>query len=312
MSSHRFLSKNVLAIWLVLITALGFASQATAKTLVVGVVSSKPEKQIRYTQPLADYLAANLSELGYTSGEVKVTPDLEQMGQWLVDGQVDMVSETVFAALELQENYGAKMLLRRWKKGVSQYASVLFTRKDANIGSIDDLLGKVIAFEDRGSTSSYYIPASLLVNLGYDLVEVTAFDQSVPEDKIGFIFAEENQPENTEISLSDLVHNRNVAAGAFSNLDFQSSDISEAVRQGLDVIYESVPFPRGVQLVRPGLDPQTTAALKQILMNAHETEEGQQALQAFQKTKKFDVLDGEMSRSLTLAVELRMILETML
>ena len=57
------------------------APPAAAGLVVLGKVSDKPSEKIAEYQPLADYLAANLGNLGISTGKVKVAPDLDTMTQ---------------------------------------------------------------------------------------------------------------------------------------------------------------------------------------------------------------------------------------
>ena len=60
---------------------------------MLGDIADDPAKKIATSTPLADYLAANLGELGITEGRVKIAPDMETMAQWLEAGEVDLCFE---------------------------------------------------------------------------------------------------------------------------------------------------------------------------------------------------------------------------
>jgi phosphonate transport system substrate-binding protein len=57
--------------------------------------------------------------------------------------------------MRLKEDAGAEPLLQEWKKGVAEYKTVFFVRKDSGITSFKALVGKKIPFEDAGSTSAF-------------------------------------------------------------------------------------------------------------------------------------------------------------
>jgi len=54
-----------------------------------------------------------------------------------------------------------KYSLRSWKGGAAEYWSVILTERRSGINSLQDLLGKIIAFEDAGSTSAYFSSQSV-------------------------------------------------------------------------------------------------------------------------------------------------------
>ncbi len=66
---------------------------------------------------MADYLAALLSHLGISSGEVIVASDNQQMVGLLQSGRIDVLSESVLSGLHFAAVAGAEPLLREWKKG---------------------------------------------------------------------------------------------------------------------------------------------------------------------------------------------------
>jgi ABC transporter, phosphonate, periplasmic substrate-binding protein len=53
--------------------------------------------------------------------------------------------------------YGSgKLLLRRWKGGMSDYHGIIFTKKGGDTKRLEDLRGKLIAFEDPESIQAIF------------------------------------------------------------------------------------------------------------------------------------------------------------
>ncbi len=119
-------------------------------TLVIGRVSNNPKKHFKRLKPMVDYVVSHLKDLGITRGSVLMAKNNRQLIQYLKEGKLDWVTETVFSALIFSEETGAEIIARRWRKGVPEYFSVFFTRKDSGIASLGDLKGKTIVFEDPG------------------------------------------------------------------------------------------------------------------------------------------------------------------
>ena len=158
------------------------------KTIVLGDISSNPAKKITRYQPMADYLAENLQEFGIGRGDVKIAPNLDTMSEWLAGGEVDIYFDSPYPAMIVSANSGSKLLLRRWKGGQSEYYGVFLTMTDSGINTLEDLKGKIIAFDDPYSTSGYFLPLVRLAESGFQTIEIKSDNASVPPDKIGYIF----------------------------------------------------------------------------------------------------------------------------
>ncbi|PMJ96383.1 phosphate/phosphite/phosphonate ABC transporter substrate-binding protein [Vibrio sp. 10N.261.55.A7] len=265
--------------------------------LVIGVISSNPQRAYKRTQPFAEYMAANLQQHNITTARVVIAKDVRQMTHWLKNGQVDLVSETVFASQELIQNADAQLLARRWKDDVAEYSTVFFSRLNNGVNSLDDLKGKTVVFEDRGSTSAFLIPAATLLDQGYQLYELTSPREVPPDGKIGYIFSDEFSRSGGETNMMSWVHRNIVAAAAFSNLDW-GKEIPDQVRNELQVIYTSQTLPRSLILNRSSMPPELKQDILKLLLNAHLDPEGYKALRAYKKTKMFDSITPEIESSL--------------
>lgn len=287
------------------------ASPARENTLVFGVISSNPKKAFKRTQPIADYLALNLSSQNISSARIVVAKNVEQMKRWLKNGQVDLLTETVFSAYELMQSVEAQLLARRWKSGVGEYSTVFFSRKNSGVDSLADLIGKTIVFEDRGSTSSFLIPASILIEQGYELYELTSPREIPPQGKIGYFFSDEFSRKGGESNMMSWVHRNIVAAAAFSNIDW-NKEIPEQVQQQLQIFYTSQPVPRSLMLARPDMPVELKDRLTELLLTAHEDELGKKALAAYKKTKKFDAISPDILATIEWVGDRKMLLSDLM
>ncbi len=274
---------------------------ARERTLVIGRVSDNPKKHYKRLKPMVDYVASHLKDLGIMQGAVLMFKNNQELIQAVNEGRIDWVTETPFSAIIFSEATGAEIMLRKWKKGVPDYYSVFITRKDSDIDSLCDLKGKTIAFEDSGSTTAYFVPAAALKKEGLQLQKLSSPREEPPADKVGYAFA------GGELSITTWVHKEITDAGAYSNLDWESSkDTPDVFRKDLKIIYQSKPLPRAVELIRKDLDPKIKKRIKNILLRAHEDPEAKKALKLYDKTKKFDEFKGEAKEGLE---EARRILE---
>jgi phosphonate transport system substrate-binding protein len=272
---------------------------ARPHTLVIGRVSDDPRKHYKRLKPIVDYVASHLSDVGITRGSVLMAKDNRQLIRYLNEKKVDWVSETVISALIYHQETGAEIIARRWRKGVPEYHSVFFTRKETGIESIEQLKGKKIAFEDPGSTTAYFVPVGVLKRAGLELVRLSSPTESPPANKVGYVFA------GRDLNVATWVHKGLTDAGAFSNLDWTNpDDVPGAYREDLKLIYETRPFPRAVELVRKDLDSKIKERIKEILLTAHTNPEGRKALRAYHKTAKFDEFVGTAKKGLDEAMDL--------
>ena len=275
-------------------------ARADGKTLVIGRVSDDPNKTYAQLKPMVDYVVSNLHDLGFTNSSVVIAKNPKEMVSLLKQRKIDWVQKGVFQALMYEQQAGMQIMLRSWREGVPDYYSVIFTRTDSGIGSIMNLKGKKIAFQDAGSTSSFFTPAAILLKAGLDLVELESPRQKVPLNKLGYAFA------GDEISITTWVHRGIMDAGAYHNQDWDNPTHNpESMRKDLKIIYKSEKLPRMLELIRKDLDPVVKQRIKEILLRAHEDPAAKDALLHYgPKTAKFDELTGDAKAELAEGTQL--------
>lgn len=277
----------ILFISLSMLLAMPRDSHATDTILKVGRVSFNPRKHYPRVKAFADYLVDHLGHLGYEKSQVVFTKDLDQLAALMKAGKVDVISETVYAAAHLVDKAGAQILLREWRGGQSSYKSVFLKRKGTSISNIRELEGKMVAFEDPGSTSSFYLPALEIAKAGLTLVEkkYPAQRLELQPGEVGFVFAYQ------EVNIALWIQEGLVDAGAMSDLDMANPrHMPDTVLPHLDVIHSSPTYPRSLFLVRGSLDPKTQNSIRDILLRAHEDPDGLLIMDNYWNVSKYDVL----------------------
>jgi phosphonate transport system substrate-binding protein len=166
------------------------------------------------------------------------------------------------------EATGAHPILIREKDGIREYNSVVFVNKDSDIENFADLAGKVVVFQDPGSTSAYILPRNLLAEAGLELVES---ERPVP-GKLAYYFSgdDENLLAHVKLGKAD-------AGGVDRTAVTQLPDFRI-------VPPESGYVPRHVVLVRDGPD---SGALKDALLKMAADPEASEVLEAIETPTGF-------------------------
>ncbi|MCG6200061.1 phosphate/phosphite/phosphonate ABC transporter substrate-binding protein [Psychromonas antarctica] len=269
------------------------SNKTIGKTLVIGKVSGSPKKHLKSLKLLANYLVSHMQDLGYTKGKVLLSRSEQELARHLQQGEIDLVTETPFSTMYLLAEAGVEPILRKWKKGIAEYHSVIFVRKDSGINRLQDLKGKTIAFEDPNSTVAYYIPAYDLITAGLNLEQLNSPREKAKTDFAGYIFSQQ------VINTSLWVHKGRVNAGAMSNLDWQKNDrMPDSFHPDLKIIHRSISIPRAIEVLRKGLPFAVKARIKILMLNIDKDPDADEILRSYQQTRNFDELNGQtLSRS---------------
>ena len=255
------------------------------KTLTLGAVFQDPRVPVEeHFRPLMNYVARKFPPPGEIKGAVIVAGNVAQMTKLLNEQRVDFYMESPYPTYLINRLGAATLLLRRWKGGMAEYHSIIFTAQDSGIARLEDLRGKMIAFEDPGSTSGYFLPKLFLLKQGFAVIEKASVGAKVGASEIGYAFT------GTDKSVVSLVLQKKVAAGAISTDDHAKlDDISKAAIARLG---ESERVPRHLVSARKDLPEPIIKRLKEILVTMHQDEEGRKILSQTGDTTKFDSLPG--------------------
>lgn len=269
--------------------AAGVAAQAfepvPIKTLTLGLVSEIKQKQIEeHFREFVSYLARK--SLGQEiAGRVLVASTSFELAKLLDQRKVDFYMESAYPTYVINVTHGAgKLLLRRWKSGMADYHSVIFTRRNSAIKRLEDLKGQTVVFEDTGSTSGYLMPKLFLQRRGLKLTERGRFSPDVVATDVGYVFARSQE------QLVDAVLGKQAAAGAFSNDDFNGLEANK--KADIAFLAQTERLPRHLLSVRNDLAPAVVSRLETVLLTMHEDLEGRKILQKADGTTKFDLLPG--------------------
>ncbi|WP_174147238.1 phosphate/phosphite/phosphonate ABC transporter substrate-binding protein [Leisingera sp. ANG59] len=255
---------------------------AAARSLVIGTISDETVKETRTFLPFAEFLAAQLQDEGITAGEVRIARNIGHMAELLSKGEVDVFVDSPLVSLAVRARCGSRMVARRWKKGVAEYHSVVFVRRDSGIRSLEDLKGKVIAFEEAFSSSGYILPRHTLAAEGVQFSALSGPRAARPGAAAGYVFSGDD--ENTiEWVLRGVV---DAGAMSLNGLRKRAGDDFAS----LEILYKTESIPRHVVSVSPATPAGLSDALLAALASMHLSDEGRRVLHGFEKTTKFDAI----------------------
>lgn len=250
------------------------------KYLTIGSISNTPKQEVAKFQPFIDYLVLNINDSKYSNARVLVANSLKKMRDLIDKGSVDIYLDSPFPIICLIEQTGCVPFLRRWKKEVREYNSVIFVRKDSGINSIHDLKGKMISFEEKFSTSSYFLPKAAMLKENLILIEKPRKTDFVCGKKIGYVFSRDD--ETTMV----WVLRRKVAAGAINKTDYiklAKNKISQ-----LKILKETIYVPRQIVVYQKRLPFSLIKKISTVLIDMDKNDKGRSVLKKFSKTKKFE------------------------
>jgi phosphonate transport system substrate-binding protein len=257
-----------------------------AKTITLGIVAETHRKEIEaHFQDFVRYLAGKLSSGSAIEGRIAMAPTQPRLAQLLTEKKADFYMESPYPTYLINDVYGAgKLLLRRWKGGMSEYESLIFTKKNGATKHLEDLRGRIIAFEDPGSTSGHFLPKLFLSRKGFKLSAKTGTEANLSPGEVGYIFA------YSQDKLVDLVLTEQVAAGAFSNDDYATLDAGK--KSDITILAQTDRLPRHLLSIRRDLAPALADRLEKLLLSMDQDAEGRRILQKTDGTTKFDTLPG--------------------
>jgi phosphonate transport system substrate-binding protein len=265
--------------FLFLVAVLLLPHFVSAGTFRLGSITTSPVDETKKFSPLATYLAQQLKSQGVDQGKVIVAETIPAMAALLRTRQVDLYLDSLFPSFAVSQLSGSKFLLRRWKLGNGEYRSVIFTRKDSGIARLEDLKGKVLAFEEPFSSSGYFFPKVDLLKIKLRLVPKEQGSEAAKSDDVRYIFS------HGDTNTFFLVLNGAVAAGAIDEDKYLM--LAKNV-EGFKILHQTIPLPRQIVSYRADLPVTLVTRIKQILLTMPRSEEGAKILRDFQSTTKFD------------------------
>jgi phosphonate transport system substrate-binding protein len=264
------------------------ASPAAKPVIRLGVIAeqaNEPDRMLRVYADLLAELRARLSPRGISVAPLVIARDLPDLSHRLERAEVDLVAETVFVTLDLQQESRLSLspelaIVRRDQR---EYHSVFFASKNSKVKTLGDLRGKTLVLQAERSTSAFAVPKAELARLGISVVP--AGQPGAPKGSAYYLLA------GAELNQAIWVLKDKGDAGAFNEGDW--SRLPQKVRDGLVIFHQTRPLLRGLVSFRAGLDRQTRRECEEVLLSLHQSAAGQAALAQAAGITRFERLTAK-------------------
>jgi len=210
-------------------------------------------EMLRQYEPVVEYME---KELGLDI-EIQVTTDYTSAIIAMDNRHIEMAWFGPFSYILAAEEAGAEAIVNgvRRDTGKATYKSIIITRSDSGIETLEDLKGRTFAFVDPASTSGHLIPRKMLVENGID-----------PDKDFSTIYYA-----GTHDAVELAVKNGSVDAGALGDTTHRRMLNEGHIESGeIIIVYESEPIPGSPIVVRGDLPQELKDRIQQALIDMDE------------------------------------------
>ena len=197
------------------------------------------------------------------------------MQEAFLNKEIDMGILNALSYINISNKAGLTPLARRVMNNRGTYQSYIIVHKDGNIKEYGDMKGKIFAFQDPYSTSSYLLPRIMLMNNGID----------PDRDFKRALFI------STHDSIIYAVLNWTADAGAVASYIYDQTDVK--IKEKIKVLDKSDPVPLGPMVIRRDLGEELAYKIKKIMLGLDQSEEGKKALQCAKLSRFEDAEDSD-------------------
>jgi len=252
--------------------------------LTVGIVSNDLEADHEILASFVSFLNLVLDER-----KIRLTPFLarspDKMLDAIMNGEVDIYMDSPFGIYKAVETGTMQVIARQWRNGLAEYHSVILARRESPFAGLNNLDRADIAFEDAGSSSSFFLPAAELHQAGYALVNGEEDLSPAGPGEIRFFFS------GWDATSIEWLLSGKVDLAAVSSIYFNK--LEEPLRSRTRIVHKTRKIPRHLVAVRSSLGPQQQDLILAVLSDLEASVRGRAVLQAFYDTRRFDPVPYE-------------------
>jgi phosphonate transport system substrate-binding protein len=221
------------------------------KILKMGLIpADDAAEMLRNYEPVAAYLKKTLE----LEVEIQVTNDYTAAIEAMRNKHIDMAWFGPFSYILAAEEAGAEAVVNGLRRdtGLATYRTLLVTKPNSGIRTLEDLKGRSFAFVDPASTSGNLIPRKILLEEGFD-----------PDTEFSTIFYA-----GTHNAVQLAVKNGTVDAGALSDTTYDRMVAAgEIDASEVFIIHKSQPIPGSPIAVRGDLSTDFKDKIRQAFLD---------------------------------------------
>ncbi|MFC1942661.1 phosphonate ABC transporter substrate-binding protein [Chloroflexota bacterium] len=246
-----WVKRGLIIVGLISLLVTGCApTMETPEVLRFGLIpADDAAEMLRQYDGVVQYLEDRLG----TEIELQVTNDYTAAIEAMRNKHIDIAWFGPFSYILAAREAGAEAIVNGLRRdtGKATYKSVIITRFDSGIKTLDDLKGRSFAFVDPASTSGYLIPRKMLIENGID----------IDNDFSTILYA------GSHNAVELAIKNRSVDAGADSDTSYNRMLSEGQIDPAVNVIiYESDPIPGSPIAVRGDLPQELKDKIQQALI----------------------------------------------
>lgn len=246
--------KFLLCMMIIGLIVISGCNKPSEKKLTIGMIPIKDANEMKEE---FESIRLYLEEQLHMSVEVAVVDHYVELIEQMKQGNIDIGWYGAFSYIAAERELELRPLVAEERKDTGRfYQSLIITKRDSDIQSIQDLKGKQFAFVDAGSTSGFVIPYALFVSRSIDYK--TFFS------KIHYSNMHEQVP-------FDILEGT-VDAGTISSIWFEQMDQENKIdKEDFKVIWKSNHIPGLLFAARSDLNEDTAEQFKQAMFSLHNT-----------------------------------------
>jgi phosphonate transport system substrate-binding protein len=241
------------------------AALANPEVLVLGFLPSARAEEIL---PDAERLGAFLSERMGRAVEVQVPTAYLPLIEGLRFGHIHAAFLDSGAGWIAHKRTGAEVILAEVKDGSTFYYADAFVRDDSPLTSIEESLGKRVAFTSRTGSSGFLMPIGSMIESG--LIEPAGKELIDLEVALSKSFASTIEAGGYQQALLAVLDGR--ADLAFGAHDAPERFLDSAARQRIRVLHRFGKSPSHSVMVADELVPEVVASLRDAMLALNEPE----------------------------------------
>ncbi len=200
--------------------------------------------------------------LGYR-GRVLFSPDYDTLGQWLIEGTVDIAWFSPLAYVSTREQAPINPLVSPVVGGAASYEGYIITRKDSGITSLAGLKNRTFGFVDPKSASGYAYPRYLLQQAGIN-----------PDRDLADVLYLGNHSKVITSVLNGVLD----AGGTYSEAWDLAKAQGEPVDRELTILVRTDPIPKDALAARQDLDQNLIKSMQEAFLTLKQRDSGRRAL----------------------------------